>query len=201
MWDDPVEHIRSAIDCHPSFKDGLLKRLVTHVIDDARFPLWTGSGKSTQHHYGKGGLARHTREVMMLCMRNAIFAKGVNKPVDETVLFLSAIFHDFGKLWDYQPRRLPAVSDRSFEFCDWEATSHKRNINHLCRSAVEWVNIARKENTPKDIEDAVLHCILAHHAEFGSPVLPKSREAWILHLSDGMSARIDSCDTLDLSKK
>ena len=50
------------------------------------------------------------------------------------------------------------------------------------------------------IEDEVLHCILSHHGQraWGSPVAPKSIEAWILHLCDGLSARADDYKTLDL---
>ena len=33
--------------------------------------------------------------------------------------------------------------------------------------------------------------------EWGSPVMPKSRVAWLLHLSDGISARMADCETTD----
>jgi len=44
--------------------------------------------------------------------------------------------------------------------------------------------------------DAVLHCILSHHGrrEWGSAVAPSSREAWLVHLADMKSARMDSYD-------
>lgn len=39
--------------------------------------------------------------------------------------------------------------------------------------------------------EEILHCILAHHCEkeWGSPVKPKTKEAWIVHLADQTSAR------------
>jgi 23S rRNA maturation-related 3'-5' exoribonuclease YhaM len=48
--------------------------------------------------------------------------------------------------------------------------------------------------------DSVLHAILAHHGrrEAGSPVAPKSRIAWLVHLSDQISARMADADTLDI---
>jgi 23S rRNA maturation-related 3'-5' exoribonuclease YhaM len=53
----------------------------------------------------------------------------------------------------------------------------------------------------KDIEDEVLHAILAHHGfqEFGSPVQPNSKVAWLLHLCDSISARMDDVDKMDIS--
>ena len=46
----------------------------------------------------------------------------------------------------------------------------------------------------------VLHAVLAHHGtrEAGSPVAPKSRVAWLVHLCDGISARMYDADTMDV---
>jgi 3'-5' exoribonuclease len=54
----------------------------------------------------------------------------------------------------------------------------------------------------RDIEEEVLHAILSHHGmrQWGSPVAPKSRLAWLLHLADSMSARMADADTLDVVK-
>jgi 23S rRNA maturation-related 3'-5' exoribonuclease YhaM len=50
--------------------------------------------------------------------------------------------------------------------------------------------------------DKVLHCILAHHGcrAWGSPVAPSTREAWLVHLADAISARADDCDRVDMLK-
>jgi 23S rRNA maturation-related 3'-5' exoribonuclease YhaM len=70
---------------------------------------------------------------------------------------------------------------------------HKKRIHHITRSALIWGEIA-KDNRYKDI-DEVLHAILAHHGnkEFGSPVSPQTKLAWMLHLCDGISARMNDC--------
>jgi 3'-5' exoribonuclease len=61
--------------------------------------------------------------------------------------------------------------------------------------------IAREMKVKPEIAERVTHNILSHHGqrEWGSAVAPYSREAWILHLCDGLSARIDDCDRLDMT--
>ena len=47
-----------------------------------------------------------------------------------------------------------------------------------------------------DEHDEVLHAILSHHGrrEYGSPVSPSTRIAWLLHLCDSISARMFDCN-------
>jgi 3'-5' exoribonuclease len=60
----------------------------------------------------------------------------------------------------------------------------------------------RLNNSIKINENNVLHNILAHHGQraWGSPVAPATKEAWILHLADNLSARLDDCDKHDILK-
>jgi 3'-5' exoribonuclease len=126
-------------------------------------------------------------------------------PINKKVLFLGALFHDYGKVRDYE-KDLHG---------DWCKTQHARRIHHVSRSALWWQkswdlyqdfyhngssSSAGKEMQLTDEEaEEVLHVILSHHGrrEWGSPVAPNSREAWIVHLCDGMSARLNDCETLD----
>lgn len=41
---------------------------ITPVLEDSNFSIWSGSGKPEHHHYGDGGLIKHTWEVVNLCM-------------------------------------------------------------------------------------------------------------------------------------
>lgn len=169
------------------------------LLDDPRFPVWSGSPKPEQHHYGDGGLLLHTYEVVQLCLnlRDTMYSH-----LDKRTLFLASLMHDWGKLWDYQ--RLPKESNvrppPGTEYPGvWQSAPHKRIIHHVSRSAIEWSKAVEKTGECKDIEWDVSHAILAHHGrrEFGSPVAPKSAIAWLLHLCDGISARLNDCDRLD----
>jgi 3'-5' exoribonuclease len=45
----------------------------------------------------------------------------------------------------------------------------------------------------------VLHIILSHHGslEHGSPVVPCTREATLVHMIDNLGGRLGSCDRLE----
>jgi len=151
------------------------------VIDNPKFSLWSASSNSTVHHYGKYGLIKHTCEVIQLCFINNQFFKSVNK--DE--LFLAALFHDFGKIYDYGPT--------SSDLQNWISISHKYKIHHIAKSYLEFNLVAIKEDFCPIKTENIGHAILAHHGlkEWGSPVEPKTKLAWLLHLCDGLSARMD----------
>jgi 3'-5' exoribonuclease len=176
------------------------------VIDDPRFELWSGSSKEHQHHYGKGGLIQHTYEVVELCIANYMLLK---LDVDPIELYLSALFHDCGKMWDYEPHLEdtsdPRGHDPSYkvDYNSWHGTEHKRLIHHISRSALVW-NSACIQHSFKygKYADSVTHNILSHHGqrEWGSPVMPKTKAAWLLHLCDGISARMNDADKCDFVK-
>lgn len=165
------------------------------VISDPRFELWSGSSKPEQHHYGKGGLIQHTYEVVDLCFVN-ISALQLN--LDPIEVYLSALFHDCGKMWDYEP-----LNGKSTDYRHWTSTDHKRLIHHISRSALVWNSACVAYNYKYGkYADCVTHNILSHHGhrEWGSPVMPKTKTAWLLHLCDGISARMNDADKLDFVK-
>lgn len=157
------------------------------------FDIWSACQHPLGHHYGHNGLAKHTYEVAKLVRENGFIIGGFGHPVDWNVLFLASVFHDIGKIYDYNFCVTP-------EKVEWVGTPHKRLIHHISRSGIIWSKAVDKTSLCKDLHDDVLHCILSHHGkrEFGSPVAPFSREAWILHLCDSLSARSDDCSRLDM---
>lgn len=160
------------------------------LLDNWKFSVWPGSAQEGSHHYGTNGLMQHTYEVADLMLRvRAQFP--VNQMPSQREVFLAALFHDCGKIWDYHQ-----TDD------GWTFGSHKRMVHHISRSGIEWSRAVDKFPRHRDIEFDVLHAILAHHGQrqFGSPVAPKSRLAWLLHYCDGISARMDDADTLDIIK-
>ena len=162
------------------------------VLGDRRFDIWSGSSKPTQHHYGKNGLSTHTWEVVELCFVND---KTLVLHLDPIELFLSALFHDCGKMWDYQPD--------GPDYKEWCGTEHKRLIHHISRSALLWNSACTQHNFKYGkYADKVTHNILAHHGlrAWGSPVMPKTKTAWLLHLCDGISARMNDADKYDFVK-
>lgn len=177
-------------------------KIASLLLDDPRFPLWSGSGHASQHHYGTGGLIIHVSEVVNMCL---LMREKWYPQVDEQILFLSALMHDSGKLWDYEPfdcndadrnvQEISQITSRS----GWHGTTHKRHIHHISRSAIEWSKAVAISGECEDIEDEVTHAILSHHGqrEWGSPVAPNTHVAWLLHCCDIISARMDDCEKMD----
>lgn len=184
-----IKDYAKAFDCYD---------ISAHVFDNPKFATWSGSGKPDQHHYGDGGLLDHTFEVIQLCLTNARTLDEINNQTDFFLfveiqtLFLAALFHDVGKIWDYE--KIDGI---------WRASVHRRDIHHISRSGIVWSRaIDLTVRDFKNIEQDVLHAILSHHQlrEWGSPIMPRSKVAWILHLCDSMSARVNDCDTNNLIK-
>lgn len=185
------------------------------VFQDERFPIWSGSSKEFQHHYGDKGLVTHTAEVIRLCLaNNEILAKDASQKIDERKIICAALFHDSGKMWDYAPN----YSLELHYGQPWVGTKHKRNIHHISRSSLVWQEACLtyydrspalgREFKPRydwltdEVIDEIHHAILSHHGmrEWGSPVAPNTRLAWLLHLCDGLSARWDDAEKWDRIK-
>jgi 3'-5' exoribonuclease len=59
--------------------------------------------------------------------------------------------------------------------------------------------IERLDGFPPQLAQAVLHIILSHHGslEHGSPVVPCTREATLVHMIDNLGGRLGSFDRLE----
>ncbi len=90
------------------------------------------------------------------------------------------MLHDIGKLEE--------LSD--FPINDY--TDDGQLLGHIYIGAELVGKSASKiEGFPKQLESLIKHCILSHHGEYeyGSPELPKTMEAFILHCADNMDAK------------
>lgn len=157
------------------------------LLDDAFIAC---PGSIDMHHSYKGGLVDHTLEVIKIGL-STIKTLDI-KDFNTTVFFLAALYHDSGKMWDYE-EGINGV---------WAKTKHNRTIHHISRSAIYWNEIAVRHSLYEEISCKVTHCILSHHGQraWGSPVAPSSKEAWLLHCSDMVSARLNDCDKIDILK-
>lgn len=141
------------------------------------------AAKSNHHNY-VGGLLEHTDEVLN-------FALGISRRTDNADLIIAgAIMHDFGKLWTYDYEGLAIVM-----------TNRGKLEEHIAIGIYEFAKIV-KEIGPDLLQgryDLVLqlrHIILSHHGrlEWGSPVVPKTPEAQIIHEADMLSSRLNTFD-------
>lgn len=174
-----------------------LLRACHRVLEDHRFFIWPASIDKHQAHVG--GLLVHTAEVMQIAL-----ATGAACPSNPNshYLIVGSLFHDYGKIWDYQLKDEKTVveylsgsqnilaagaqsADTLFEKC-----SHRYNIRHPARSYHEFMTAAKLEGVDAATTEAIAHMILSHHGrlEWNATIEPQTVEAHILHYADMLSA-------------
>lgn len=143
--------------------------------------LMKSPAAKSMHHAEIGGLLQHTVEVLRTAKAIAAVYKAY-QPVDEDLLYTAVILHDFGKIWEFTPGPTGLVADYS-----------KRGnlLGHIYMGAEFAASLARKNGLDPEHTLLLQHLILSHHGklEYGSPEVPKTVEAFILHEADDISAK------------
>lgn len=136
------------------------------------------------HHAYRGGLLQHVVDLMEL----ARFVGEKYEELNADLLVFAAFLHDSGKIEEL-------FYDRDFGYSD-----HGQLLGHIVLG-VEMLNqkISESEKLSgesfsEELAVQLKHLILSHHgeAEFGSPVVPMTREAITLNLLDCLDARLSS---------
>ncbi len=145
------------------------------------------------HHARRGGLVEHVAQMLRAALALAQAYPSLNRDL----LIAGVLFHDCGKLWE---NALPAdgftmAFDERGEMLG-HITIGIELINALWRKllatdeAAAWTPLAPAS---EDVRLHLLHLLAAHHGElqFGSPVVPKTPEAWVLHYVDNLDAKLE----------
>jgi 3'-5' exoribonuclease len=165
-----------------------LRRLLDELLGE-RSELWrrfraAPAAKFYHQAYGHG-LLEHT-----LLVAQAVSAISASFPgVDRDLAVTGALVHDIGKTEAYGPD--PANIDLTD---DGRLLGEIPLGYYLVRHAIE-----RIDGFPWQLSRALLHIQLSHHGthENGSPVLPATREATIVHALDNLGGKLGSFDRLE----
>jgi len=141
------------------------------------------------HHAHRGGLLRHTAQMM----RSAKAVCGAYPFLNRDLLLTGVLFHDCGKLWEMCPPEAGFEIPRGLT---GELLGHIsigiEVVNALWRKlpVEEWSAAAPSS---EDVRLHLLHLIASHHGElqFGSPIEPKTPEALALSMVDNLDARLE----------
>ena len=149
------------------------------------------SAAKTVHHGFIGGLMEHTLSVARLCD----YMASAYPVIKRDMLITAALLHDVGKTRELS----------SFPLNDY--TDEGQLLGHIIIGA-QMIHDLIKEipDFPLDLENQLVHCILAHHGEleYGSPKKPAMVEAVALNLADNTDARMETLTEIfaaDKSKK
>lgn len=164
-----------------SIKNKYIKALLTNIFINNKnisesFKKHTAA--KAMHHNYLGGLLEHTISVAEICD----FMSGHYENVDRDVLIASALLHDICKLIELSDFPVVDYTD------DGELLGHIVMGSELVGKEADKI-----EGFPHQLKVLIQHCILAHHGEFeyGSPKLPRTIEAFILHFADDADAKIN----------
>jgi 3'-5' exoribonuclease len=137
------------------------------------------------HQAYRHGLLEHC-----LSVAQSVSAISATFPgIDREVAVCGALLHDIGKLDAYAATGL-AIDMTDVGKLQGEIPLGYYRIRRL---------IEDLPGFPEPLAGAVLHIILSHHGalEHGSPVVPCTREATLVHMIDNLGGRLGSFDRLE----
>ena len=165
-----------------------LRRLLSAVFGEgsATWAVYRNAPAAKRYHQAyRHGLLEHS-----LTVAQAVSAISATFPgIDRDVAVTGALLHDIGKLEAY------AVQGAAISMSDHGRLYGEIPLGYYrIRRTIEQL-----EGFPPEIEQAVLHIILSHHGslEHGSPVVPCTREATLVHMIDNLGGRLGSFDRLE----
>jgi 3'-5' exoribonuclease len=166
-----------------------LSALLERVFGDGT-PTWssyrTAPAAKFFHQAYRHGLLEHC-----LSVAQAVGAISATFPgIDRDVAVTGALLHDIGKLEAYTADPTTSI--------DLTVDGRLQGEIPLGYYRVRR-EIEELEDFPPALARAVLHIILSHHGSLahGSPVVPCTREATLVHMIDNLGGRLGSFDRLE----
>jgi 3'-5' exoribonuclease len=150
------------------------------------WPRYRDAPAAKRYHQAyRHGLLEHS-----LTVAQAVGAISATFPgIDRDVAVTGALLHDIGKLDAYE------LNAGAIAMSDHGRLHGEIPLGYYrVRRTIE-----RLEGFPAELAQAVLHIILSHHGslEHGSPVVPCTREATLVHMIDNLGGKLGSFDRLE----
>ena len=167
----PLEEMKKRLEAYlNSFKDKDVEKVTRAVITHFYDKYTTYPAAVKIHHEFGSGILHHS--LTMADVAEAI--ANIYQQVDRDLLVAGALMHDIGKTVEYENPLMPVQ------------TVEGKLIGHISIMYAEFKKIVDDLDIKSEVPVLLEHMILAHHGkyEFGSPVLPSTREALLLSLID-----------------
>ena len=186
-YDKLVGDLRELVS---TVQDPHLRRLLDTCLGDGSeiWGRWRVAPAAKYYHQAyRHGLLEHCLSV----------AQGVSAiaatfhAIDRDLAVTGALLHDVGKIEAY------ALEGDSIELTDAGRLQGEIALGYyLVRREMDGI-----AGFPAETAQALLHIVLSHHGqlEHGSPVVPCTREATLVHMIDNLGGRLGSFDRLEKS--
>ncbi len=154
-----------------------IKRITKHLIKKNYDKYITYPAAAQVHHAFAGGILFHSISICKMALRISEQYSFLNKDY----LIAGSLLHDLGK---------------TVELSGYVATTYTdagKLLGHI-NIGVDMIDEAAKELEIDDETVLILkHIVLSHHGqpEFGSPVQPKTAEAFVVHVLDDLDSKLN----------
>lgn len=181
------------LDFVAGMKDPRLAALCRALTEQHEARFRRAAAARGMHHARRGGLAEHTAGVM----RAAAAICSAYPQVNRDLVLAGALFHDCGKMWETGcPEQGFGVEYHEMGELMGHISIGIEIVNSLWKNVcspeqrAEWKGL---QPATEQVRLHLLHLIASHHGvlEFGSPVVPKTPEALVLHHADNIDAKME----------
>src|SRR5271157_4602034 len=173
---DPEELKTTLFEFVDLIEEEDLKTSVVDFLNKTPYFFEAPAAKGMHHNYRHGLLEHTVQTVQMASLIAKNMAGEIGGSLDFDLIIAGSILHDCGKINDYVIRG-DVIS----------TTEIHLKQDHI----INGVKIVSQEIKSAKL-DELIHIIASHHnlREWGSPVEPKTPEAWIIHTLENLSSKI-----------
>ncbi len=177
--DELKKEVESIIE---TIEDEEIATLVKRVIEATEGKYFTYPAAVSIHHSYKGGIAYHSLCMAKLADKVAELYPQVNRDY----LIAGCLIHDVGKTVEMNGVVATNYSDIG------NLEGHISIGAHIVSKVGDEIHIDERKLA------YLVHIVLSHHGEYeyGSPVLPKTTEALLVHSIDEMDSRLNILEQL-----
>ncbi len=173
---DPHELERKLNNYIKDIKNDDCRAIVNEIVLNHYSEFISFPAATRNHHEFASGLMYHTVSMVEIALMLCTYYPSL----DRDLLVSGAILHDIGKTSELSG---PIATKYTLE---------GKLLGHITIMVSEIRMIAEKLNITGEIPLLLEHMVLSHHGEkeYGSPIVPLTREAVILHIIDDLDAKM-----------
>lgn len=176
----PREELESELDRFiDSLTNAHLKMLMRDMLGEGtlREQYLTAAAGKLWHHNTVGGLAEHSLNVVRICL----FASDLYTELNRDLLVCGALLHDLGKVDQYEAKAMIDYTDEG------RLVGHINTGDFRVATAIGAIS-----DFPEETAMLLRHLIVSHQGllEQGSPVVPMTMEAFVLHAADELDSKM-----------